>query len=167
MPLKNINQPPIIKIDTNLRLIVLDKSDWIVALKWYHNPKILYYSEGITDEKTYDIDTINRMYEYLSNIGELYFIEINENDKWILIGDVTLSEKNMPIIIGDEYYWGKGIGYIVINTLINRAKVIGITQINIPTIYSYNKRSQNLFKSIGFIELNTSNLNKSYVLNII
>lgn len=110
------------------------------------------------------MDTINRMYEYLSNIGELYFIEINENDNWKFIGDVTLSEENLPIIIGDEDYWGKKIGYAVIETLINRAKAIGLKRINIPTIYSYNKRSQNLFKSFGFTEIYDSNLHKSYVL---
>ena len=109
---------------------------------------------------------INRMYQYLSSIGELYFIEILENQTWKLIGDVTLSEQNMPIVIGEEKYWGNGIGKKVIYTLIKRAKAIGLTKIYIPVIYLYNECSQNLFKSTGFIETNENKTEKSYELNL-
>jgi len=162
MQLDKIEQPKIININKNLRLTVLDKDDWKIALNWYHNPQVLYYSEGIDNGKTYNINTINRMYTYLSQIGELYFIEILEDNKWIIIGDVTLSEKNMPIVLGDERYWGKRIGYTVLSTLIDRAKSIGIKELYVPTVYSYNIRSQNLFKSLGFIEFCKDDLNKSY-----
>ena len=46
------------------------------------------------------------MYEFLSTRGELYFIEVKENENWYAIGDVTLWEENLPIAIGDEEYWG-------------------------------------------------------------
>ncbi|MFD3157665.1 GNAT family N-acetyltransferase [Haloimpatiens sp. FM7330] len=166
MAFKNIIQPQIISINENLRLRKPDKIEWKIALPWYQNPKVLYYSEGVTD-KVYDMDIINRMYKYLSSIGELYFIEIFENSVWKPIGDVTLSEENMPIAIGDEKYWGKGIGKKVIRKLIERAKSIGLSKIYIPEIYLYNNRSQNLFTSMGFIEVSRNDKRRSYELNLL
>jgi RimJ/RimL family protein N-acetyltransferase len=165
MPINNIIQPQIIKIDENLRLVSPNKSDWKKAIPWYHNSSVLYYSEGTTD-KVYDMDTINRMYEYLSNIGELYFIEVIMNNEWAAIGDVTLSEINMPIVLGDEGFWGRGIGKKVIKKLIERAKEIAIKRICVPTIYEYNHRSQNLFRSLGFIEIKDSGREKSFELRL-
>ena len=62
------------------------------------------------------------MYEYLSTRGELYFIEVKEDGHFKAIGDVTLWEENLPIAIGEEAYWGQGIGKLVIQTLLKRAK---------------------------------------------
>lgn len=106
VPIENVVQPEEIDIDKGLRLKVYEKEKWNVAIPWYQNKKILYYSEGV-NAKPYDMEVINRMYNYLSGIGELYFIEIFEDGIWKPIGDVTLSEKNMPIVI-DE-----GIGDVV------------------------------------------------------
>lgn len=165
MPLDKFEQPQTIFINDNLRLRNPDKIEWETALPWYQNPKVLYYSEGVTG-KSYDMFVINRMYQYLSSIGELYFIEILEDGFWKPIGDVTLSDQNMPIAIGDEKYWGKGIGKKVISTLLKRAKSMGLIKIKIPAIYLYNLRSQNLFKSIGFIEVNKNDNEISYELNL-
>ena len=106
------------------------------------------------------------MYDYLSKMGELYFIEIYEENHWKTIGDATLSETNMPIVIGDEKYWGKGIGKKVISKLIERAKEIKLKKICIPTIYTYNERSQNLFKSMGFVEVNSNDKEKTFELKL-
>lgn len=84
------------------------------------------------------MDIINRMYGYLNSVGELYFIELFENWDWKQIADVALSEKNMPIAIGEEKYWGKGIGEKVISGLIERAKIIRLNKICVSAIYVYN-----------------------------
>jgi hypothetical protein len=68
MGIKGITQPDIIEIHRELRLRTPNKRQWEVALPWYENPKVLYYSEGITD-KVYDMEIIKRMYTYLSNDG--------------------------------------------------------------------------------------------------
>lgn len=161
--IKNVNQPEIIFIDDKLRIRSPKKEEWSTAIPWYSNSKIMYYSEGVED-KIYNIEDIIKMYEYLSNVGELYFIEVLEDLKWNPIGDVTLSEENMPIAIGVEAYWGKGIGSKVIAKLIERAKFIGLNKISVPAIYHYNKRSQNLFKALGFIEIEENDKEKSYEL---
>lgn len=165
MGIKEITQPDIIEIHRELRLRTPNKDQWKDALSWYENPKVLYYSEGVAD-KVYDMEIIKRMYTYLSNVGELYFIEVLENDAWKPIGDVTLSEENMPIVIGEEAYWGKGIGKKVISSLIQRAKKVGLKKLIVPSIYLYNNRSENLFVSLGFIEINKNEKEKSFELII-
>ncbi len=165
MAIRNIEQPNIIIIDNELRLRKAREEEWKVALPWYENPKVLYYSEGLI-QGIYDMEIVNRMYGYLSSIGELYFIEILEKDTWIPIGDITLSEKNMPIIIGDEKYWGRGIGKKSVLALIDRAKSIKLDKIQIPTIYKYNERSKNLFISIGFIKVKEDENSEFYELKL-
>jgi RimJ/RimL family protein N-acetyltransferase len=165
MAIRDIIQPHTIQIDEYLRLRETNRTDWEKALPWYQNQSILHYSEGVTG-KVYDMDIINRMYKYLSKIGELYFIEINEENHWKTIGDATLSEVNMPIVIGEEKYWGKGIGKKVISKLIERAKEIKLERINIPTIYTYNERSQNLFKAMGFVEVSSNDREKVFELKL-
>ena len=36
------------------------------------------------------------MYEWLDENGELYFIEVRENDVFISIGDITIKPENPP-----------------------------------------------------------------------
>lgn len=148
----------IIQIENNLRLRILQEEDYKLALPWYHNEKVMYYSEGVKDE-VYDMEKISCMYNYLSGIGELYLIEILEKNGWKAIGDVTLSEENMPIVIGEEKYWGLGIGRKVIKKLLERGNEIGLSKTKVE-IYKYNNRSKNLFTSLGFTKVSEDE--KSY-----
>lgn len=167
MMTKEMEDINIIEVDKNLRIKEFDESQWGAALPWYQNSKVLYFSEGIEDEsKTYDMNMINRMYKYLSSIGELYVIEILENEEWKPIGDAALSEKNMPIVIGDEKYWGKSIGSKVITKLIDRAKEIKLNRIEVE-IYHYNERSQNLFRSMGFAKIDEDEKGAKYELILV
>jgi RimJ/RimL family protein N-acetyltransferase len=161
MSIYDLHQPDIILINDTIRISKAIKNQWSLALKWYQNPLIMYYSEGNKDI-SYNMEDINRMYTYLSGVGELYFIEIYDGDSWRAIGDVTLSEQNLPLIIGEEEYWGKGIGKEVIQKLIERAREIGLKSITVPEIYHYNERSIKLFMSLGFIEISNDENGKSY-----
>lgn len=154
-------QPEIIQINATLRLRTPKKSDWDLAFPWYQNPKVMYLSEGLSNQ-TYDLYHIYNMYEFLSTRGELYFIEVKETQGWYAIGDVTLWEENLPIAIGDEAYWGQGIGKSVIKTLLKRAKSLGMTKISVPAIYHYNIGSQRLFESCGFKKVGENETEKSY-----
>ncbi|GAA0115383.1 GNAT family N-acetyltransferase [Clostridium senegalense] len=165
MSFKKIKQPKTIYINDRLKLTKVTKDRYKLALPWYSNPEILYYSEG-RDIAPYEIEKITKMYDYLSSIGELYFIEILENNSWKAIGDVTLSQENLPIVIGDSDYFGKGIGKQVVSTLINRAKILGLTELHIPLVYKYNIRSQKLFTSLGFTLLQENDDYYSYVLTL-
>lgn len=154
-------QPKIIQINETLRLKTPKKSEWDLAYPWYQNQQVMYLSEGVRNQ-TYDLYHIYNMYEYLSTRGELYFIEVKEENEWRAIGDVTLWEENLPIAIGEEAYWGQGIGKAVIQTLLKRAKSLGVTKIAVPAIYHYNTRSLRLFESCGFKKVGENETEKSY-----
>lgn len=106
MPIQGLEQPEIIAIEDTLRLRKFDgKYDF--ALKWYQNEDMVYMVDGV--RRAYDMDRLTRMYTYLNQAGELYFIEVLENGSFRPIGDVTFWQDDMPIVIGDPHYRGKGI----------------------------------------------------------
>lgn len=151
MAYKNFEQPKIIKVRDDIRLRIYD-GNYQLAVQWYKEEVVYYNSEGITDpSKIPDESYVRRMYEYLRNNGELYFIEVLEDGRFLPVGDVTLKEENPPIVIGVAKYRGKGIGKEVMKTIINRAKEIGITKLYGSIIYDYNIASQRMHESIGFV----------------
>lgn len=141
-------------VNDKLRLRKPQKSEWINALPWYSDKEVLLMSEGISAQ-SYWLDDINRMYGYLEKVGHLYFIEVLEAD-WIAVSDATFSRTSLPIVIGDERFRGKGIGRSIIMKFIEIARNIGIEELRVKEIYHYNKKSQNLFKGLGF-ETETEN----------
>ena len=42
--------------------------------------------------------------------GDLFWIEFREKGEWLPIGDVTLSQENLPIVIGNPTYQHQGLG---------------------------------------------------------
>jgi len=149
-------QPATILIDDIIRLRKIKKVDYDIALPWYQDMEVLKGTAGPERKEPYDRTTVVDMYEYLANIGECYIIEVLEMSSWIPIGDVTLSETTMPIVIGNKGYWGKGIGKHVIKALLVRAKQLGFKKITLKDIYYNNKRSLRLFKSCGFQQIGTT-----------
>ena len=90
------------------------------------------------------------MYEYLSNAGECYFIEVLENGKFIPVGDVTVKEENPPIVIGEARYRGIGLGKQVMAAVLKRAIDLGYSKIYGSVVYDYNIASQKLHEALGF-----------------
>ena len=164
MPIKNISQNEVINIDDTLRLRKFDyKYDF--ALQWYQDEELVRLVDG-PDSEIYTLTKLKRMYEYLNNKGELYFIEIKEGEDFVPIGDVTIWEDDIPIVIGNKKYQGQGIGKKVIAALIERGRELGFQTMKVREIYSYNISSQKLFKSMGFIESGQTPLGRSYCLQI-
>ena len=164
MPIKDINQPEIINIDSNLRLKKFDNK-FSFAFDWYQDEDTVKLVDGLNAKK-YDFNTLKSMYQYLNNVGELYFIEILENNEFIPIGDVTFWKDDMPIVIGDKNYRNKGIGKKVIEALISRAKELGYQEIKVREIYTFNTASQRLFESVGFKKSGNTTNGCSYTLSI-
>jgi RimJ/RimL family protein N-acetyltransferase len=106
------------------------------------------------------------MYTYLNEQGELYYIEVMENGSFIPIGDVTFCSHDMPIVIGNQEYRGKGIGKAVVGALIERAMNLGYQEILVREIYSYNIASQHLFESFGFTKSQTLKEGHGYKLRL-
>lgn len=161
MPISGIEQPEIINITNELRLKRFD-NNYSFALSWYQDGETVKLVDGL-NAKVYDYDTLKRMYECLDSIGELYFIEILEDNEFIPIGDVTFCKDDMPIVIGDKSYRGKGIGKKVVEVLIQRARRLGYQQLKVKEIYNHNIASQKLFESCGFRRAEPTKNGYSYI----
>jgi len=148
MPISGVAQPEMIYVDGDLRLRRFDgKCD--LALSWYQDEETLLLVDGKADP--YTPVRIKRMYDYLSERGELYWIEYRRGEDYFPIGDVTLWQDDLPIVIGDPAYRGKGIGRRVIEALCRRAGELGWQEVRVNEIYDYNEGSRRCFERAGFV----------------
>lgn len=121
----------------------------------------MYLVDGVS--KPYSYETLTNMYNYLNNKGELYFIEVNENDIWKPIGDVTFWQEDMPIVIGDRQYRGKDIGKKVVSALVERGRAMGFDKLYVGEIYDWNVGSRKCFESVGFRSYEKTEKGSRYV----
>ncbi len=160
------NQLEEIIINDRLRLRKYD-GNYQIFLEPYRNPYMCKMSEGIFDEsEAPDLEYIKKMCEYLSNAGELYYIEALENGEFIPIGDVTVKDEHPPISIWYESYRGKGIGTLVMKTAISRLKALGYDKIHGTAIYKWNPVSQKMHERLGFVRVGETENEILYELNI-
>lgn len=113
-----------------------------LALEWYQDLELCRQVNNI--DHVYSLDRLKSMYNYLSTHGDCYYIEY----KNLLVGDVTLKEDEISIVICRKYQ-NQHIGRRCIKEIINLAKEKGLTQIK-AEIYSFNKQSLKMFTAIGF-----------------
>lgn len=147
---KNIIQPEKITINEWLRLRKYD-GHYELFLSGYQDPFVYQNSEGIFDEdRVPDLDYVKNMCTYLARVGELYYIEVREGDEFVSIGDVTVKDENPPIAIWRTQYRGKGIGKLVMQTVIDRLKQLGFAKVTNSTVYQWNTASQKLHEGLGF-----------------
>ena len=150
MALKDSIQPENIQIRDWLRLRRYD-GHFELFLPGYQNPTVYQNSEGIFDEsKIPDLNYVERMCKYLANAGELYYIEVKENEIYRPIGDVTVKPENPPIAIWVNDYQGKGIGSLVMEAVMGRLRDLGYRKITGSTVYKWNIPSQRLHEKLGF-----------------
>lgn len=163
MPIEDIEQPDILQITPALRLMRFDGC-FSFALPWYQDAETLMLVDGKTTP--YDLDRLEQMYTYLDAHGELYFIEILEGDSFHPIGDVTFWQDDMPIVVGDPAWRGRGIGKRVVTALIARARSLGFQTLRIDEIYAFNAGSRRLFESRGFRPYEETEKGYRYVLSL-
>ena len=163
MGIQGIEQPEIFQIDDTLRL---RKYDGVhdFTLEWYKDEETVYLVDGKRDP--YSMERLGGMYRYLNNAGELYFIEVFENGTYKPIGDVTFWQEDMPIVIGDSSYRGKGIGRKVISALIERGRSLGYDHLVVGEIYDWNVGSRKCFEGVGFVAYEKSEKGSSYRLSL-
>jgi RimJ/RimL family protein N-acetyltransferase len=147
MPIVGIKQPAFIQVDENIRLRKFD-GIYDFAFEWYQDEETVYLVDG--KREPYTQEQLKRMYEYLNQHGELYFIEVMNGTSYQAIGDVTFWKEDMPIVIGDKTFRGKGVGKKVVTCLIERGKTLGYHMLKVNEIYSYNIASRKCFESMGF-----------------
>lgn len=164
MPIENVRQPQTIPIDPELRLRKFD-GEFSFAFDWYQDEETVKLLDGLNATK-YDFAKLKRMYEYLDQKGELYFIEVWSGAEFRPIGDVTFWQEDLPIVIGDKNYRGRGIARAVVEALIQRARDLGYKEIKVREIYSYNIASQRTFESVGFRKAGCTQNGFSYALEL-
>lgn len=163
MAIQGIEQPGVIQIDEFLRLRKYD-GVYNFALEWYLDEETVYLVDGKRDP--YTIERLGGMYRYLNDAGELYFIEVLKNGTYRPIGDVTFWRDDMPIVIGDARYRGKGIGRKVVSALVQRGKELGYDHLEIGEIYDWNEGSRRCFESVGFVACEKTEKGSKYRLTL-
>ena len=156
-------QPEIIWIDEELRLRKFD-GNYEFALEWYRDEELVYLVDN--KKEPYDFEKLSRMYHYLNETGELYFIEIKKGKKFEPIGDVTFSTKDMPIVIGEEKFRNGGIGVKVVKKLIERGESLGFEKLFVREIFLHNLASQRLFEKCGFVRYEKTENGYCYILKL-
>lgn len=159
MPIQGIEQPELIQVDETLRLRKYDGKDSF-ALAWYQDEETLMLVDGLY--QPYDMARLKKMYTYLNEHGELYFIERKEGETYLPIGDVTFWQEDMPIVIGEKDLRGQKIGRRVVGALIERARELGFPKLEVDMIYHYNIGSQRMFESMGFQPYEENEKGKRY-----
>lgn len=162
MDLFKEKQPEILNLSHSLRL---RKFQYIVpqALSWYQDTETLRLICRQNYEP-FDQVRLKRMYQYLEQHGELYYIELLTHGIFKAIGDVTLCPRDLPIVIGNSAYRGKGLGSRVIFALSQRAFAHGMTVVSIEDIYDDNIGSQRVFQKCGFSRDKKTKFGHSYQL---
>lgn len=148
MPIPNIAQPELLLIDAEIRLRKFD-GQFAFAHPWYQDLDAMYLMDG--ERSGYPPERVERMYRYLDAHGELYFIEVLEDGRFIPIGDVTFWQKDMPIIIGSAAHRGRKIGQKVVSALVQRGRELGYTELYVDEIFDYNLASRRCFETNGFV----------------
>ncbi len=151
----------IITVDKDIRLRKYN-GHYDFALPWYQDSELVWLVDGV--KEPYDMDKLTAMYEYLDKHAELFFIELLIDGDYKPIGDVALSQQNLPIVIGEKAQRGRKIATRVIKTLINRARQLGYTELNIAEIYNWNIASQKCFEKLGFKPYKKTDNGSSYKL---
>ncbi|MGV3311577.1 GNAT family N-acetyltransferase [Streptococcus suis] len=163
MPIRNIRQSEQLEIDTTVRLRAYD-GQYELAFDWHQNMELVWLVDGV--KEVYSLEKLARMYRFLSENGECYWIEIREKCGWRPIGDVTLLADDFAISIGDSRCWARGIGGKVLKRMIERAKELGFTEIRVGEIYDWNIGSQRLFEKMGFSRLEKTEKGWSYKVTV-
>ncbi len=164
MAIQGIEQPEVLQVDHGIRLRKYD-GVFDFAFEWYQDEETVYLVDGV--RKSYSYETLTCMYEYLNKQGELYFIEVQEHDIWRPIGDVCFWKNDMPIVLGDKAYRGKGIAKKVIARLIERGKELGYETLHVNEIYDFNIISRKCFESLGFVVCEQTEKGNRFALEIL
>ena len=167
MPIPGIQQPEVVHVPCQDHLkLRLRKYDghFDFAWPWYQDPETVRLVDGKTEP--YSMERIEKMYTYLNEHGELYFIEIFRNDLWTPVGDVTFWQEDMPIVIGDPSLRGMGLGTKVVCSLVRRGIQLGYKELFVDEIYDYNTGSRKCFEKAGFRPYEKTEKGWRYVLRM-
>lgn len=141
-------QPKTIFIDDTLSLVQY-YPNYQRTLPWYQDASVCKQVDN--RDHVYDLHLLRQMYRYLSRNGECYYLKFRENGRYHLVGDITLYNGEISIVVCKEYQ-NRHIGRKAVTALLHRAKEIGWRQVE-AEIYSFNQQSRKMFLSVGFEQI--------------
>lgn len=141
-------QPEKIVIDENL-LLVRFYPYYKRTLEWYQDLTLCRQVDN--SDRPYDLEQLKRMYKYLSAKGECYYIKYRENGRSRLVGDVSLFDGKIAIVVCREFQ-NRHIGRKVVAAMLKRAAEIGLKHVD-AEIYDFNKQSIKMFTHVGFKQI--------------
>ena len=129
-------------VDGEITLIPYYRNDE-VSLVWYEDTDLVKMVDN--RDTPYDIPLLHRMYDYLSENGDCYYIEYDG----VLVGDVTLLTSGEIAIVVSKEYQNRHIGRRCVREMLSLAKEKGMKEVK-AVIYPFNIPSQKMFLSLGF-----------------
>ena len=148
--IENFEQPKKIVISDTLELIRYYPY-YRRTLPWYQDLTLCRQVDNI--DHPYDLDRLKRMYTYLSKKGECYYMKYKDGYTWHLVGDISLCNGAVSIVIAPEYQ-NRHIGRSAITGICRRAKEIGLSCLD-AEIYAFNAQSRRAFEAAGFREISS------------
>lgn len=131
-------------IDKEIKLVPYYRNDE-VSLPWYQNLDVCKQVDN--RDEPYDLELLHCMYDYLSSNGDCYYIEYEGK----LVGDVSLRDNGEIAIVVCKEYQNRHIGRRCVLDMLKLAKEKGMSKVK-ANIYFFNKQSQTMFQSIGFVK---------------
>lgn len=131
-------------IDKEIKLVTYYRNNE-VSLPWYQNLDVCKQVDN--RDEPYDLELLYCMYDYLSSNGDCYYIEYEGK----LVGDVSLRDNGEIAIVVCKEYQNRHIGRRCVLDMLKLAKEKGMSKVK-ANIYSFNKQSQTMFQSIGFVK---------------
>ena len=142
--------PEILPVDDELRLRPFaGDADVDLAWPWYRDPETVALGDG-PGSPAYARDRVAAMFEALTAQGEVYLVERRTASGWEAIGDVTLAPDTLPIVLAPGMR-GQGIGRRVVLRLVDRARVLGWSELRVREVAPDNEASHRLFTGLGFV----------------
>ena len=149
--------------DGDVRLRVPRVDEYVAcALPWYQDAEVLDLSES--GASPFDAVQVRRMFSSISRQGEVFLIEVRDQERWVPIGDASLLEDATPIVIGAEAWRSKGVGTRVLRLMIERARATGRTSLPVSGIDERNHRSLALFQRAGFLRTGVHHDERGHVM---
>lgn len=140
----------ILDVDDDLRLRPFaGDADVDLAWPWYRDPETIALVDG-PGTPTYTRESVAAMYEALAAQGDVYLIERLVGKEWQAVGDVTLAPDTLPIVVAPGLR-GQGIERRVILRLVDRARVLGWSELRVREVLPANDASHRLFAGLGFV----------------
>lgn len=116
------------------------------ALAWYQDLDVCKQVDN--RDTVYDLGLLKGMYTYLNKHGDLFYVKYKNR----LCGDVCLQASGEVCIVIAKPFQNQHIGRRVMGEIIRLAKEQHMQQLH-AEIYSFNKQSQKMFQSMGFVKV--------------